>query len=319
MQDWYVPDVARAIAKAINEGDGGRPVIRNEQQLDNGIFGTASPLPAVHARALGGLSGIIDAPLNTIVGDRALFLEEFADVDFNLVDELGTNALSDREVERLLTGPFNEINQGLELFARRNDGCLVHDQRWWPTANHDQHGEPGYRPRSRPNDVAFQHLDGRRYDRKVRRHQECGVDRWQWIDYRRPRSKRKQQLGSTVARDRRSCHRGASPTILNNVFFNVQTPVVNEESRRFPLTGGVAPYGSNNPNEILKPGEVVIGGSIYQYVEPGVANVRFGTGIEQTPTNVPNTALDLNLRLPMMSGCLSTLKPVVTCPLRARR
>ncbi|MCA9134836.1 MAG: PPC domain-containing protein, partial [Planctomycetales bacterium] len=52
---WRFPDVANAIAKAINEGDAGQPSIRNEQALPNGILGTASPLPPVHARALGGL------------------------------------------------------------------------------------------------------------------------------------------------------------------------------------------------------------------------------------------------------------------------
>ena len=88
--------------------------------------------------------------------------------------------------------------------------------------------------------------------------------------------------------------KGASPTVLNNVFFNLQTPIINEESRRFPLTGSVAPYGSNNPNEVLKPGQVIVGGSIYQYDEPAVARLRRATGIEQSPTNIPNTSSDLN-------------------------
>jgi Bacterial Ig domain/Dockerin type I domain/GEVED domain len=88
--------------------------------------------------------------------------------------------------------------------------------------------------------------------------------------------------------------RGASPTILNNVFFNVQSPIINEESRLFPLTFGPAPYGSNNPNFIDKPGEVIIGGSIYQYYESRSTSARFATGIETVPTNVPNTSLDLN-------------------------
>ncbi len=92
--------------------------------------------------------------------------------------------------------------------------------------------------------------------------------------------------------------RGASPTILNNVFFNLQTPVVNEESRYFPLTFGPAPYGSDNPNLPTKPGEVVVGGSIFQYAEPGVARSRYATGIERGPTNVPNTSLDFNTTVP---------------------
>ncbi|MEM7474060.1 MAG: Ig-like domain-containing protein, partial [Planctomycetota bacterium] len=58
---------------------------------------------------------------------------------------------------------------------------------------------------------------------------------------------------------------GSSPTILNNVFVNTQTPIWHE--------GGI------------KPGEVIIGGSIYQYTE-GAA------------TNVPGTGLDFNITLP---------------------
>jgi hypothetical protein len=73
---WRFPDVARAIAKAINEGNFGLPSISNAQQLPNGKQGTASPLPAVHAQALGGLAGVLDAPLTNIVGDVALVLEQ---------------------------------------------------------------------------------------------------------------------------------------------------------------------------------------------------------------------------------------------------
>ncbi len=82
--------------------------------------------------------------------------------------------------------------------------------------------------------------------------------------------------------------------MLNNVFFNVQTPVINEESRYFPLTLGAAPYGSNNPNLPTKPGEVVVGGSVFQYDEGASARNRFSIGVEQVPTNVPNTGLDFN-------------------------
>ncbi len=53
---WRFPDVARAIAKAINEGGpGNTPSITNAQNLPNGTFAAANPLPPVTARALGGL------------------------------------------------------------------------------------------------------------------------------------------------------------------------------------------------------------------------------------------------------------------------
>jgi hypothetical protein len=92
--------------------------------------------------------------------------------------------------------------------------------------------------------------------------------------------------------------RGASPTILNNVFFNLQSPVIKEESRRYPVvgpfTGGFAPYGFDGETVVSKPSEVILGGSVYQFDEPAASKVRFTTGIEKVPTNSPNTALDFN-------------------------
>lgn len=295
---WRFPDVARAIAKAINEGDNGQHVIRNEQQLDNGVFGTASPLPPAHARALGGLAGIIDAPLDSIVGDRSLLLDRFSDVTLNLVNELGTNFVPDREIERLLTGPFWEINQGLELFTRRNDGVFITTSVNGRTPITTSMGNLGIgHDRDSTTSLSNTSLADGTSEKFV------VVKNAAWIDGNGsilvdPDENENNNLDQLLPETGVLASRGASPTILNNVFFNLQTPVVNQESRRFPLTGGVAPYGSNNPNAVLKPGQVVVGGSIYQYVEPGVANVRFGTGIETTPTNVPNTSLDLNITVP---------------------
>ncbi len=95
---------------------------------------------------------------------------------------------------------------------------------------------------------------------------------------------------------------GASPTLMNNVFVNVQTPIVSEETR----VASTAPaFGRRQPrpfgtavNAHQKPGEVIIGGSIYQFAESAQASNRLGFGIEATPTNVPNTGLDFNITLP---------------------
>jgi hypothetical protein len=299
---WRFPDVARAIAKAINEGDAGRPAIPNTQRLDNGQKGFASPLPAVHAIPLGGLAGVIHAPLNDIVGDRALFLNRFADASLNLVDGLGFNHLSDREVERILNGPFWEINQGLELFTRRNDGFLI------TTTTTIGGGRPisittsmgnlgiGHDRNSTTPLSQTSWADGTNEKFVV-------VKNAAYIDGQGsilvdPDADGTHNLDQLLPESGVLATRGASPTILNNVFFNLQTPVVAEESRRFPLTGGPAPYGSDNPNFVIKPGEIVVGGSIFQYHEPAVSNVRFGTGIERGPTNVPNTSLDLNFEIP---------------------
>jgi large repetitive protein len=105
---------------------------------------------------------------------------------------------------------------------------------------------------------------------------------------------------------------GSSPTLLNNVFFNVQTPIVREETR---LNGfGVDADELHNLHPRLS--QVVVGGSVYQYSQPNSSlnlpvvienrspgnalNLR--VGIEASPTNVPETALDFNLNLDVDSN-----------------
>jgi Bacterial Ig domain/Bacterial pre-peptidase C-terminal domain/Dockerin type I domain/GEVED domain len=296
--NWRFPDVARAIAKAINEGGaGGGPAVTNAQSLPNGIYGTASPLPSVWARPFGGLAGVLDADLDTIVGDRATVLLQFSDVN-----ELGTNALSKREIERQLTGTFREVNQGLRLFPERNDGFLV-------TTTVSINGNAGVpvlsslstmglgHNREETNQVSNTSLADGTTEKFVL------VKNAAYIDSRGsilvdPDMNENDNLDQFFPETGILATRGASPTILNNVFFNVQSPIINEESRLFPLTFGPAPYGSNNPNFIDKPGEVIIGGSIYQYYESRSTSARFATGIETVPTNVPNTSLDLNFDIP---------------------
>jgi subtilisin family serine protease len=299
--DWRYPDVARAIAKAINEGDFGRPAIANAQQLPNGRFGTASPLPPVHAQALGGITGVIDAPLTNMVGDLADVLVQFA-----AVDELGTNAVSAREIERQISGPFHQVNQGLQLFPRRGDGGLTSTTTTISTPRHgtfthtqiaslsnygighDRVSTTPLSPTSLGNGASEKFV----VIRNAAMIDGNGVVRVS------PDLDTNNNLDQLIPETGILATRGASPTILNNVFFNVQTPIVNEESRRFPLTGGPAPYGTNNPNFVIKPGEVIVGGSIYQFHETAGSTTRFGTGIETSPTNVPNTALDFNVSVP---------------------
>ncbi len=234
---------------------------------------------------------MIDAGLNNITGDIADVLELFS-----VVDERGTNAVSYREIERLIGGPFREVNQGLQLFPRRRDGFTVF------TATN----VPGFGPWT--SITSLSHL-GMGHDREstipISRtsfgdgaaEKFVVVSNAAWIQSNGsiivdPDANANNNLDQQLPETGVLASRGASPTVLNNVFFNLQTPIINEESRFFPLTGGFAPYGSNNPNFPTKPGEVVVGGSIFQYDEPAVARNRFGTGVEQVPTNVPNTNLD---------------------------
>ncbi len=293
--DWRFPDVAVAIAKAINEGGVGRTAsISNQQVLPNGIFGTASPLPPVHARALGGISAVIDAPFNTIQGDKDFVLQQLAAIGPDGI----SGKVSDLDIQQQITGPFYQVNQGLPLFTRRVDGFVVSTTTTLggvgSFTNISSLGHLGLgHDRESTNPISWTSRGDGASEKFV------VINNAAWIDGNGriivdPDDNANNNLDQLLPETGVLATRGASPTILNNVFFNLQTPVVNSESRANQNTGALQPFGSNNPNVITKPGDVVLGGSIYQYYEPGVARLRFGTGIETVPTNIPNTALDQN-------------------------
>lgn len=292
---WRFPDVARAIAKAINEGGTGRgPAITNTQSLPNGIFGMASPLPPVHATALGGLSDVLDAPFNTIQGDKYTIIQQLS-----AVDELGTNKLSQREIEQQIFGPYYQVNQGLELFPRRSDGythtvtTTLGGIGTFTNISSLSHLGIGH-DRLSTQPISYTSRGDGTSERFIK------ISNAAWINGNGsiivdPDQVANNNLDQLLPETGVLASRGASPTVLNNVFFNVQTPVINEESRTNLNTGIAAPYGSPNPNVVTKPGQVVLGGSVYQYYETASSNSRFSTGIEASPTNIPNTALDQNV------------------------
>ncbi|MFO1062600.1 MAG: hypothetical protein U0892_01830 [Pirellulales bacterium] len=225
------PDVARAIAGAINGGGpGGTPVLQNIQTLPNGAFGTASPLAAVSGKALGGASG---------------------------------------------------VESGLTLFARRNDGNapthstngIGHDRQASGQLSNTSLGDGTTEMYVVVNNAA-----------NIRGNGTILVD---------PDINDNYNLDQILPETGVFASRGASPTLMNNVFVNVQTPIVREETRRLP-NGDPAPFGSNNADVHPKPGEVIIGGSLYQFADGTQAKNRLGEGIETSPTNLPNTALDFN-------------------------
>ncbi len=249
---------------------------------------------------------MIDASFDNIVGDPALVMERF-----NNVNELGTNAVSTRELQRIIGSPIREVNQGLQLFPRRLDGYTiltsgsaggyVYPIQYTSLSHlglgHDRESTTPLTPTSWADGTTekFVVVSNAAY---IVSNGSIIVD---------PDANDTNNLDQLLPETGVLASRGASPTILNNAFFNVQTPIVNEESRRFPLgtqvlpleyPGNAAPYGSNNPNILVKPGEVVVGGSIYQYTESASPSLRFATGIETVPTNVPNTGLDLNINVP---------------------
>jgi len=281
----------------VNEGINRGPSISNFQQLPNGIFGLSSPLPPVHAQALGGIGAVIDAPFRGLEGDKLALIEALS-----AVDEFGTNQLSDLEIRQLISGPFTEVNQGLQLFPRRLDGFII-----YTTTN--------LGPNEYLNITSLSHL-GIGHDRQSTNpvsdtslgdgtsEKFVVIKNAAWINGNGsiivdPDVDDNNNLDQLLPETGVLATRGASPSILNNVFYNVQTPIINEESRTNPSTFRKAPYGTlSNPNVVSKPGQVVIGGSVYQHYETAISSVRFGTGIETSPTNVPNTSLDQNLDVP---------------------
>jgi hypothetical protein len=294
---WRFPDVAQAITRAVNEGINRGPSISNFQQLPNGIFGLSSPLPPVHARALGGIGAVIDAPFRGLQGDKDILINALS-----AVDEFGTNQLSDLQIRQQISGPFTEVNQGLQLFPRRLDGFIEgRRDNWgngaltdvWVSLSNLGIGHD----RLSTTSLSYTSIGDGTSERFVQ------IKNAAWIVGNGsiivdPDVDDNNNLDQLLPETGVLATRGASPTILNNVFYNVQTPIVNEESRINQNTLIKAPYGTNNPNVVSKPGQVVIGGSVYQHYETGISSVRFGTGIETSPTNVPNTAQDQNLDVP---------------------
>ncbi len=93
----------------------------------------------------------------------------------------------------------------------------------------------------------------------------------------------------------------ASPTVLNNVFLNVQTPIVREETRSGqPLDNHAQPaaFGSTSPDRHPRLGEVIVGGNVYQNFDTATSFTRQNYGVEAGPTNVPNTSADFNIAAP---------------------
>ena len=237
--DYRAPDVARAIAGAINGINSGGPVLPNDQTLSNGAFGTASPLDPVTAESLGGIDG---------------------------------------------------VEPGLTLFPRRNDGLLpTHSSNG---IGHDRQASGVLSNTSRGDGTTerFVVIKNAAY---IVSNGNIQVD---------PDFDANNNLDQLLPETGILVSEGANPTLMNNVFVNVQTPIVRDESR---VSSTVPAFGNRNPvpfnsgiNVHPKQGEVIIGGSIYQYAEPQAARNRLGFGIEASPTNLPNTGLDFNTTVP---------------------
>jgi hypothetical protein len=88
---------------------------------------------------------------------------------------------------------------------------------------------------------------------------------------------------------------GATPTLLNNTFVNVQSPIIQER----PIFLGsefrppeIPPFEPSLPS--ARPSAVIVGGNTYQYTEAATPITSLGQFVEANPTNVPNTGSDFN-------------------------
>lgn len=236
---YRAPDVARAIAGAINGLNSGGPRLPNAQTLNNGTFGNASPLNAVEAEALGGIDG---------------------------------------------------VEAGLTLYPRRIDG--IQPTHSGGGIGHDRTASGATSNTSR-GDGTTERFVVIRNAAFIRSNGTVRVD---------PDINANNNLDQILPETGILVSQGATPTLMNNAFVNVQTPIIREETR---VTNPGNPIGSRTPAPFNtasdvhpKRGEVIIGGSLYQYAETAAALNRSGFGIEASPTNLPGTGLDFNTTVP---------------------
>ncbi len=270
--DYRVPDVARAIAGAINAAG-----MLNTQQLDNGDFGNASPLAPVSAVAVGGINGF--QPASRIPAGHG-------DVGVNSGNIRGAQAQA-----------------GLAIYPGWNNDESPFDLQ--PT-----HSSPGIgTDRSNSGQSSATSLGNGTTEKfvvirnasTVRSNGNIKVD---------PDFNANNNLNQIISETGILVSGGASPTLLNNAFVNVQTPIVQEEAR---FTAGFLAQAVNRPvtsmingefgslshaNSPVRPSPTIVSGTISQYWETARSLASLNVGVETGPINVANTSLDFNTTIP---------------------
>jgi hypothetical protein len=272
--EFRVPDLARSIANAITVAG-----MANTQTLPNGIFGTASPLAPVSAIALGGHNGF--NPTYGIVNPNNQF-------------DFGINSGNERGAQ-LQPGlnRYPDWNEDLSPFdlavvISESNGVTSHSTSFLGHANqgfgHDRTMTLPFLPTidrpvtARGNGTSEKFV-------VVRNAYTVTSSTGRRIGGRSNNNSLNQIIPETGI----MVSGGASPTLLNNAFVNVQTPIVEER----PTFLGSDFRGSfNMPSE--RPSAVVVGGNTYQFMEPATPVTNLGLTIEVGPTNVPNTGSDFN-------------------------
>ncbi len=281
--NFRVPDVVRAIVGAINSAG-----MLNQQQLDNGAFGTASPLAPVSAIAAGGMAGF--NPANGMPNGHG---------------DIGINSGNARG---------NQVQSGIAIYAGWSNDQVPFDN----TANGHASLGMGYdRPLS---GSAGSTSPGNGTNEKYVVVRNASVIRGNGVIKVDPDYDANNNLNQIISESGILVTGGASPTLLNNVFVNVQTPIVQEESRaingtyiaapigRVPVTGmQVQAFGSGT-SMLVRPSPTVVSGTASQYHETAASRKSMQAGVERGPINIPNTALDFNITL------ANTVKAFVDAP-----
>ena len=266
------PDMARAIAGAINAAG-----LLNIQNINNGAFGPANPLAPVSAIALGGINGHVPTldipvfpgvpanPANLQIGEGDLGINSGnirgAEVQAGLNRYRGPGDRGANNDQSPFDGSYGAaFNRG-----HFNRG-IGHDR----TMSLSFNGTNGGPVTSLGNGTTEKYVVVRNASSIISNgnilvDKELGANN---------------NLNQILPESGILVSGGATPTLLNNVFINVQTPIVRE------FTAGQA--GS------ARPSAVVVGGSTYQYFETRQAFAYLGQPVEASPTNVPNTNLDFN-------------------------
>jgi hypothetical protein len=282
--EYRVPDLARAIANAITTAG-----MTNAQSLPNGIFGTASPLAPVSAIALGGHNGF--DPTYGVVGGGDLGINSgnargpelqaglnryrgpgdtgWTNDDFSLFFPIVPFLVPGTPDQVVTIGQSNGVTSFSASFQGHGHRGFGHDRTMslplLPTIERPVSAQGNGTSEKFVvvrNAYTISSSTGRRI---------AGASGTNNMNQIIPES------GIMVSG-------GASPTLLNNTFINVQSPIVQERPS--------FPGGPDLPS--VRPPAVVVGGNTYQYMEPAQPVTNLGLAIEAVPTNVPNTGSDFN-------------------------
>ena len=248
--EYRVPDVARAIAAAIN-GAG----MTNDQNLANGAFGFANPLAPVSAIALGGINGYNPTASNTAGPD------------------VGINSGNIRGAQ---------LEPGLNRTVGATNDRSPFDQTDTPGGNHMALGFGHDRTMSGQFGTALGDGTTEKFV-VIRNAYSITSSVTRRINGRTGLDNANQLIPESGI----SVSAGSTPTLMNNTFINVQSPIVQEPpTYSNTIVGDVASS---------RPSAVIVGGNTYQYIEPNKpdSNLTWGN-IEAVPTNVPNTSTDFN-------------------------